>query len=86
MVDETKALQSQLEEAAAKADWKAVIELGSQLKKLKAAQEQADLEANKELIVELANKMRGEFIRLSNKFKVQIIALVGEEKARIKFE
>lgn len=79
-------LQEQLQAAAAKGDWKAVIELGSQLKKSQNEADKARQEANKGKIIELSAKVKAELIKVSKRFEDVITDLVGEDKARVKFE
>ena len=79
-------LQNQLQTAAAKGDWKQVIELGSQLKKAQNEADREKQEANKGAIEELRTKAKSRFVDLAKKLEAQIVELVGVDKARVKFD
>ena len=86
MADNVNALQAQLQAAAGKGDWKQVIEIGSQLKRAQSEADKARAEANKGKVIELSIKVKGELIKVAKRFEEAIVALVGEDKARVKFE
>ena len=69
----------------ASGDMKAVIELASQIKKAQAAEAKANEDANKGLIMELSEKVKSELFKVVGKYQEQIVTLVGEDKAIVKF-
>jgi len=79
-------LDQQFENAVASRDMALVKRLAGEIDKRDKVAEREHLDANKELIVELALKVKSKLIETSKKFEADIKELVGNDKARVKFE
>lgn len=85
-MDETQTLDTQLENAMTAHDMGLVKRLAGEIDKRDKVAEKERLEANKDLIVELALEVKSELIKTAKKFEADIVEVVGAEKARVKFE